>query len=70
MKIGLISCTSSKKDYACIAREMYSESPRFTLCYEYSKKTCDRVYILSAKHGIISEDKVIEPYIVNINYHL
>lgn len=62
MRIALISCTSKKKTYKCRASELYSESPRFSLSYEYAKKNCDKVYILSAKYGLISEDEVIEPY--------
>jgi len=62
MRIALISCTSKKKGYKCKAAELYSESARFVLAYEYAKKTCDEVYILSAKYGLISEYEVIEPY--------
>jgi len=62
MKIALISCTSLKKSYPCRASEMYSESPRFSLAYRYAGKVADKVYILSAKYGLVSEDDVIEPY--------
>ena len=62
MRIALISCTSKKKRYKCKAAELYSESARFVLAYEYAKETCDEVYILSAKYGLISEYEVIEPY--------
>lgn len=49
MRVALISCTSKKKVYKCMASELYSESPRFTLSYKYAKENCDKVYILSAK---------------------
>lgn len=62
MKVALLSCTSKKKSYKCSASEMYSESPRFALAYEYAKMTCDEVYVLSAKYGLIPEDMEIEPY--------
>lgn len=62
MRIALISCTSKKKQYKCTASELYSESPRFALSHKYAKKSCDKVYILSAKYGLISEDEIIEPY--------
>lgn len=62
MKVALLSCTSKKKSYKCGASEMYSESPRFALAYKYAKMTCDAVYVLSAKYGLISEDMEIEPY--------
>ena len=60
--IALIQCTSKKKNYECIARELYSESPRFKRAYELATRVADRVYILSAKYGLIAEDKIIEPY--------
>ncbi len=62
MKVALLSCTSSKKAYKCRASEMYSESPRFALAYKYAKMSCDTVYILSAKYGLIAEDHEIDPY--------
>lgn len=67
MKVALLSCTSKKKAYKCKASEMYSESPRFTLSYTYAKMTCDVVYILSAKYGLIPEDMEIEPYNETLN---
>lgn len=62
MRIALISCTSSKMDYSCWSAEMYSASPRFSLAYKYAKQVADVVYIISAKHGLLAEDDVIEPY--------
>lgn len=67
MKIGLLSCTSSKKSYSCTAAEMYSESPRFRLAYEYAKLTCDKIFVLSAKYGLLLEEEIIEPYNETLN---
>ena len=67
MKVALISCTFSKKKYSCTAAEMYSPSPRFALAYQYAKQVVDVVYVLSAKHGLLSEDEVIEPYNETLN---
>ncbi|MEG2411514.1 MAG: hypothetical protein RSA29_07395 [Clostridium sp.] len=61
-KIALISCSKSKKGYKCKAKELYSESQLFKLSYLYAKTIADEVYILSAKHGVISEEELIEPY--------
>lgn len=67
-RIALISCTSKKKQYKCMASELYSESPRFKLEYQYAKKiNCDEIYILSAKYGLISEFDIIEPYNETLN---
>ena len=60
--IALVQCTSKKKNYECTARELYSESPRFKLAYELASRVADRVYILSAKYGLIAEEMIIEPY--------
>ncbi len=62
MKIALISCSKSKQNYSCKACEMYLPSTLFKYSYEYAKKTTDKVYILSAKYGLISEYALIEPY--------
>lgn len=62
MRIALISCSSKKKPYKCAASEIYSESPRFRLTYELAKLTCDKVYILSARYGLLEESTIVEPY--------
>jgi len=67
MKVALISCTSSKKEYSCKASEMYTPSPRCTLAYQYVKQVADVVYVLSAKHGLLCENEVIEPYNETLN---
>lgn len=62
MKIALISCSKSKKEYTCEARELYSESTLFDYSYKYAKKHADKIYVLSAKHGLIGENEIISPY--------
>ena len=62
MKIGLVSCSKAKKGYICSAREMYSESNTFRLSLEYLEKTCDKIFILSAKHGLLDLEDTIQPY--------
>ena len=66
-RIALISCSKLKKSYPCKASELYSASTLFSLSYEYAKMNADRVYIISAKHGLVAEDKVIEPYNETLN---
>lgn len=61
-RIALISCTSLKEDYDCPAYELYSKSPTFRLAYAYAEVVADDIYILSAKYGLISKDKVLAPY--------
>ncbi len=67
MKIALISCSKSKKEYECEARELYSASTLFKYSYEYAKKYSDKIYILSAKHGLVSEYDIIKPYEMTLN---
>lgn len=62
MKIALISCSKSKRDVVCPAADMYMPSPLFSKSYEYAKRIADKVYILSAKHGLLEEDAIISPY--------
>lgn len=62
MRIALISCSKEKKNYPCAARELYSASNLFSLSYQYAQKNADKIYILSAKYGLVAEDQVIPPY--------
>lgn len=62
MKIALLSCTSKKKNYTCPAYEMYSESSRFHKAYQFAKLVSDKIFILSAKYGLLPEDRLIETY--------
>ena len=67
MKIALIGCTSKKKNYKCQAKVLYSESTLFCNAYKYALKTCDKVYILSAKYGLLKDSDEIEPYNITLN---
>ena len=63
MKIALISCVSKKQELSdgekVKAKDLYI-SPLFKMAYDYAKKLdVDRVFILSAKHGLLSPDKEI-----------
>lgn len=62
MTVGLVSCTKSKLDEAAPARELYSPSWVFTKSVEYVEERCDEWHVLSAKHGLVEPDEVIEPY--------
>jgi len=62
MKLGLVSCTKSKRNCSCKAYEMYSPSTLFKKAYCYATKNYDIVTILSAKYGLLLPDDEIEPY--------
>lgn len=67
-KIAIIGCTKKKRDSACCAKDLYSASNLFRKEYEYAVRIigADEIYILSAKHHLISADTVIEPYDVTL----
>ncbi|WP_394899557.1 DUF6884 domain-containing protein [Clostridium paraputrificum] len=67
MKVALISCSKSKRSYKCKALELYSPSKLFSLSYQYAKTFADKIYILSAKYGLVEENEIIEPYEKSLN---
>ncbi len=61
-KATLVQCTKSKRYEAAPAKDLYDKSHLFTLMREYAE-VCNRPwYILSAKHGLVDPDTVLEPY--------
>lgn len=63
MKIALISCVSKKQELAdgekVKAIDLYI-SPLFKMAYNYAQKlNVDKIFILSAKHGLLSPEKEI-----------
>ena len=66
-KIVLISCVSKKRPQRSKARELYI-SPLFKKNLEYALKLApDKIYILSAKYGLVGLDDEIEPYDLTLN---
>ena len=66
-KIVLISCSSKKLSEKSKAKEIYS-SDLFKKNLEYAiLLNPDRVYILSAKYGLLDLEEEIEPYNVTLN---
>ena len=51
--VALIACASRKQDAPCRAAELYAPSTLFSLSYAYARTLTDRIYILSAKHGLV-----------------
>lgn len=57
-----LSCVKTKQDTRCTAQEMYT-SDLFKKSLAYAKKLQpSRIYILSAKYGLLELTDVIEPY--------
>ncbi|HWP31761.1 MAG TPA: hypothetical protein VNK96_08600 [Fimbriimonadales bacterium] len=66
-KIVLISCASKKLQRKAKAKDLYI-SPLFkmNLAFAYSLQP-NKIYILSAKHGLVDLEQEIEPYEQTLN---
>jgi hypothetical protein len=61
-EIVLVSCVKSKRSYPCKAGDMYT-SPLFQKMMAYARSlNPQRIFILSAKYGLLNPDDVIDPY--------
>lgn len=60
-RIGLVGCVKSKLDRPAQARDLYT-SPLFLGRRRDVERSCDRWFVLSAKHGLVAPDTVLEPY--------
>jgi len=66
-KVVLISCVKTKRKEACPAGEMYI-SPLFRMNLEYARLLKpDKIFILSAKYGLLELNQKIEPYNETLN---
>lgn len=63
--VGLVASASRKRQHPASARDLYV-SQLFRKASAYAAATCDRWYILSAKHGLVHPDTVPEPYDVRL----
>lgn len=61
--IVFLGCSATKADKKCKAKDLYQGS-LFKYSYEYAKKKLkpDRIFILSAKHHLLSLGDLIAPY--------
>jgi hypothetical protein len=64
-RVGLVGCVKKKEARALPARDLYN-SPLFRGRREYVERSCDEWFILSALHGVVSPDDVIEPYDITL----
>ncbi len=68
MKIALVSCTKVKANYTCVTREMYQQSTLFKKAIKFiEQKDYNEWFVLSAKHGLLKQHEVIEPYDLTLN---
>ena len=62
MKIACIACGKKKKSYSCKAQEMYDGTLFKKSLTLAEKQGYDKIYILSAKYGLLELDQIISPY--------
>lgn len=67
IRIGLVGCSSQKASARCAARDLYT-SPLFRAARAYAEATCAHWLILSAKHGLLDPNSVIDPYDVSLSF--
>jgi hypothetical protein len=60
-RIGLVGCVKSKLARPAQARDLYT-SPLFRGRRREVERSCDCWFVLSAKHGLVAPDSVLEPY--------
>jgi len=59
--VVLVGCSGSKLDHAAPAKDLYT-SPLFKKCRAYAEALGVEWAILSALHGLVLPDQVLEPY--------
>jgi hypothetical protein len=59
--IALVACSAAKLGHAAPARELYT-SQLFKKAAAYAQRTADEWFILSAEHGLVHPDTILEPY--------
>ncbi len=63
-----ISCVKSKKTKPSKASELYISSLfRYSFRYALSLTRRDKIFILSAKYGLVKPDDIIQPYELTLN---
>jgi hypothetical protein len=61
--VCLIACSASKAEVPCAARLLYTgDLFRKSLQWAEACACFDSIMVLSAKHGLVDVDRVIEPY--------
>ena len=65
-KIILVSCVSKKLSKPAPAKDLY-QSSWFKKARAYAEIEGDQWFVLSAKHGLLLPDEVIEPYDISLS---
>ena len=65
-RVALVSCVKSKQPRRARAADLYI-STLFKGLRAYAESVADEWYILSAEHGLLRPDQVVEPYEKTLN---
>lgn len=65
IRIALVSCAAKKRAEPARARDLYV-SDLFRKSWRYAERHADRVFVLSAAHGLVGADDVLAPYDVTL----
>lgn len=65
MRIGLVGCVKAKLSHSAPAQELYVSS-LFRGRRDFVVRSCDRWFVLSALHGLVTPEQVLEPYDVSL----
>jgi hypothetical protein len=61
LRIGLVGCSKKKFARTAPARQLYV-SPLFRAALRYAEAKTDLVFVVSAGHGLVALDQVLQPY--------
>ena len=65
-RIGLVGCVKEKRRTPSAARDLYTSS-LFVGRRRAVERSCDQWFVLSALHGLVDPDQLVEPYDVTLN---
>ena len=65
-KTAFVACSKAKRSQPCKARDLYLGT-LFKKSFAYASANYPNVYILSALHGVVHPDTVLEPYDQTLN---
>ncbi len=61
MRVGIVGCGKAKAAAPAPARDLYTGA-LFRKSLAHAERTCDRVYVASALHGLLELDQEVAPY--------
>jgi hypothetical protein len=66
MRVAFVSCVKTKSTTTELAEHLYV-SPWFRMAREWARRNADRWFILSAEHGLVKPNRIVDPYETTLN---